>query len=102
MGNGAEGMDVDGTDGFEVAADVPGAQTQRVEVMSKIEELEVNIKTEDDKFAAWKQENIRRKHNYIPFVMALMKVLAERGQLQPMVTKAKAKADEAAESAKEL
>jgi len=73
-----------------------------VEVMSKIEELEVNIKAEDDKFAAWKQENIRRKHNYIPFVMALMKVLAERGKLQPMVDKAKAKADEAAASAPEL
>ena len=40
--SGTEAMDVDGTDGFVVAADVPGAQAQRVEVMAKIEELQVN------------------------------------------------------------
>mmetsp|Transcript_98284 Transcript_98284/g.281216 ORF Transcript_98284/g.281216 Transcript_98284/m.281216 type:complete len:346 (-) Transcript_98284:97-1134(-) len=98
--NGQEApMDVDGTDGFVVAADVPGAEAQRADVMAKIAELQVNIRTEEDKFAAWKQENMRRKHNYIPFVMALMKALAEKGKLAPMVDKANAKAAEAGAAA---
>ena len=59
----------------------------------------MNIRTEEDKFAAWKQENMRRKHNYIPFVMALIKALAEKGKLAPMVDKANAKAAEAGAAA---
>lgn len=32
-------------------------------------------------------ENIRRKHNYLPLIMELLKVLAKQGKLVPLVEK---------------
>lgn len=32
-------------------------------------------------------ENIRRKHNYLPLIMELLKVLAKQGNLVPLVEK---------------
>lgn len=29
-------------------------------------------------------ENIRRRHNYLPLIMGMLKILAKRGQLVPL------------------
>ncbi len=62
----------------------------------RVRELESLIVEEDRKRIGFRKENIRRKHNYLPFVMELLKVLAEEGKLVDLVNKAKVKLSERA------
>eukprot|EP01104_Vermistella_antarctica_P004412 TRINITY_DN14865_c0_g1_i1.p1 TRINITY_DN14865_c0_g1~~TRINITY_DN14865_c0_g1_i1.p1 ORF type:complete len:314 (+),score=52.39 TRINITY_DN14865_c0_g1_i1:103-1044(+) len=63
-------MDVDSATGEEVAR------------------LRRQIVEEEEKHAMWKAENVRRRFNYIPFIVNLLKVLGEKGELVPLVDKA--------------
>ena len=49
------------------------------------------ITMESQKTEQWKVENRRRKHNYVPFIVNLLKLLAERGELMPLVENAKSR-----------
>jgi len=51
------------------------------------EEVMIN----DQLLASWKQENVRRRTNYIPLAIAILKTLAEQKKLSPAVVAAKAK-----------
>lgn len=55
---------------------------------SRIAVLNNKLLEEEEKFRNWKAENVRRKHNYIPFIMNMLQILAKRGELMPLVQKA--------------
>jgi len=72
---------------FEMQTDESSSQAMDI----RIHEIEDLIVKEEKKFSNWRAENQRRKHNYIPFLFNLLKVLAEKDLLIPLVEKAKEK-----------
>lgn len=45
-------------------------------------------------YARYEREMARRRHNYLPFIIELLKILAEEKKLMPLYEKAKEKAAE--------
>ncbi|EDV47319.1 ubiquitin carboxyl-terminal hydrolase isozyme L5 [Drosophila erecta] len=58
------------------------------------------VKFEEEKKRRYRQENTRRRHNYLPFIIELLKQLGETGQLMPIYEKAKQRALQSEERCK--
>lgn len=54
------------------------------------------LQDEVAKLESQRQENARRKHNYVPLIMKLLTTLSSRGKLGPMITAASEAANAAA------
>jgi ubiquitin carboxyl-terminal hydrolase L5 len=61
---------------------------------SEVARLRLLMEEESCKIRRYKTENIRRKHNYLPLIVEILKSLAKEGQLMPLYEKAKQKAKE--------
>lgn len=55
----------------------------------EVTRLKMLIEEEDNKRAQYRIENIRRKHNYLPLIVEILKILAKEGKLLPLYEKAK-------------
>merc|ERR1711994_369775 len=64
-------------------------------------ELRMKITDEQELRKKWHKENVRRRHNYLPFIVELLKQLASNEQLIPVFEKAKAKSIELDKKKKE-
>lgn len=58
-------------------------------LQSEIENLKRLISEEETKMKRYKLENIRRRHNYLPLIMEVLKTLAQESKLVELVDQAK-------------
>jgi len=68
-----------------------GLLTELEILKDKIDATDGFLAGEVLKHSNWKAENVRRRHNYIPFLFNLLKVLAEKDLLVPLIERAKEK-----------
>ncbi|XP_023941364.1 ubiquitin carboxyl-terminal hydrolase isozyme L5 isoform X2 [Bicyclus anynana] len=75
---------------YYLTEDTRRMQTDEAE--QEIRNLQMLIELEDTKMMTYQQELARRTHNYLPFIITLLQILAEAKKLMPMYEKAKERA----------
>jgi ubiquitin carboxyl-terminal hydrolase L5 len=63
--------------------------SERNEKLAELSRLEGLLHEEEEKRNRWLIENARRKHNYVPFIVELLRLLGKQGMLMPLYAKAK-------------
>jgi ubiquitin carboxyl-terminal hydrolase L5 len=74
---------------MQLAGDIDDDTRQSIQ--TRIEDLKDKLNEEAAKHKRWREENVRRRHNYVPFLVNLLKVLASKNELMPLVQAAKAR-----------
>lgn len=60
-------------------------------VSARASRVQGQIAMEEQRVQQGRLENLRRRHNYVPFIVNFLRALAERGELLPLVETAKKK-----------
>ncbi|KAH7699495.1 ubiquitin carboxyl-terminal hydrolase [Aphelenchoides avenae] len=81
-------------------AEIAEAGMESDEVQQEIYELQSKIQIEEEKRLNYRKENVRRRHNYTPFIVELLKILAKEGKLVPLIEKGVEEAEKRKEKAK--
>jgi ubiquitin carboxyl-terminal hydrolase L5 len=61
---------------------------------SMIAEVDRSLQDEQARRAEWAKENQRRRWNYVPFLMTMLRILSEKGELTPMIRQALASSNQ--------
>eukprot|EP01015_Nassula_variabilis_P021720 TRINITY_DN389_c0_g1_i1.p3 TRINITY_DN389_c0_g1~~TRINITY_DN389_c0_g1_i1.p3 ORF type:complete len:244 (-),score=56.14 TRINITY_DN389_c0_g1_i1:106-837(-) len=75
---------------------------QILSIQHEIERQRAIIADEQRKMAYYKVENARRRHNYIPFIVELLKLSAKKGVLSNLVETARQKKKEKSQQSQQL
>ncbi|ORX53500.1 ubiquitin carboxyl-terminal hydrolase isozyme L5 [Hesseltinella vesiculosa] len=67
---------------------LPDDAPERRQFNSNRMEIEHHMQLEQEKRSRWHRENTLRKHNFIPMIYQLLHTLAEKKQLDPLITEA--------------
>uniref|UniRef100_A0A7S3I8U5 Ubiquitin carboxyl-terminal hydrolase n=1 Tax=Fabrea salina TaxID=342563 RepID=A0A7S3I8U5_9CILI len=91
LGEEVQGMEVEVDEEYFSALpdDLEALQGELAAKKHQLEQYSDIIKAEENKHLRWKQENARRRHNYIPFIVTLLEKLAEQDRLLPLLEEAK-------------
>ena len=60
-------------------------------MQAEVLKAEMLLSQEEEKRKRWHNENVRRKHNYIPFIFEMLRLLSKKGKLGAAIDVAKAK-----------
>lgn len=71
------------------------------EIQNEVFTLEEQKKEEQDKREKWTRENQRRKHNYVPLVLELLKIMSEKKMINELYQEAQEKMKNAPKEATE-
>ncbi|XP_018567824.1 ubiquitin carboxyl-terminal hydrolase isozyme L5 [Anoplophora glabripennis] len=75
----------------EIQKQIEGAGMETDSQQAELTRLRLLINEEDNKRRQYQTENIRRKHNYLPLIVEILKILAKEGKLMPLYEQAKEK-----------
>lgn len=75
-------------DGFQIADSTDALAEQRSATIAALDTVKADLEDEIRKLVMQREENVRRRHNYVPMAVALVRQLAGKSKLSGLITAA--------------